>query len=52
MNENIVLDKSDKFALHIVRIYRKLTDETHEDVLSKNLLSDGQLPMANDPFFY
>lgn len=41
MSENIVLDKSYKFALHIVRLYRKLTDEKHEYVLSKAMLSDG-----------
>jgi hypothetical protein len=40
MNEKIVLDKSYQFALHIVQVYRKLADETHEYVLSKNLLSD------------
>ncbi|MBO0719616.1 MAG: four helix bundle protein [Blastocatellia bacterium] len=41
MSENIVLDKSYKFALHIVQIYRRLTDETREYILSKCLLSDG-----------
>jgi hypothetical protein len=35
MNGNIVLDKSYKFALHIVQIYRKLTDETHEKKTSE-----------------
>jgi four helix bundle protein len=41
MNDNVVLEKSYKFALRIVEIYRKLTEERHEYVLSKNLLSDG-----------
>jgi len=41
MSENIVLEKSYKFALHIVALYRKLTEEKHEYVLSKSLLSDG-----------
>jgi len=41
MKENIVLEKAYKFALLIVELYRKLTDERHEYVLSKNLLSDG-----------
>ncbi|MCI0697147.1 four helix bundle protein [candidate division KSB1 bacterium] len=41
MKENIVLEKAYKFALHIVELYRKLTDERHEYVLSKNLLNDG-----------
>src|SRR5215510_5700421 len=41
MSENIVLEKSYKFALHIVELYRKLTEERHEYVLSKNMLNDG-----------
>lgn len=41
MSDNIVLEKSYKFALRIVRLYRKLTEEKHEYVLSKALLSDG-----------
>jgi len=41
MSENIALDKSYKFALNIVGIYRKLCDEKHEYVLSKALLGDG-----------
>jgi hypothetical protein len=32
MNENIVLEKSYKFALRIVALYRKLTEERHEYV--------------------
>jgi four helix bundle protein len=41
VSENIVLDKSYKFALHVVRLYQMLVDEKREYVLSKNLLSDG-----------
>ncbi|MGE0126479.1 MAG: four helix bundle protein [Blastocatellales bacterium] len=41
MSENIVLEKSYKFALRIVALYRKLTEERREYVLSKSLLSDG-----------
>jgi len=41
MKDNVVLEKSYKFALRIVQLYRKLTDEKHEFVLSKALLSDG-----------
>lgn len=41
MKENIVLEKAYDFALHVVRLYRKLTNEKHEYVLSKTLLGDG-----------
>ena len=41
MSDNLVLEKSYKFALRIVRLYRKLTEEKHEYVLSKAMLSDG-----------
>jgi four helix bundle protein len=41
MKENIVLEKADKFALHTVELYRKLAEERHEYILSKNLLNDG-----------
>jgi four helix bundle protein len=41
MSENIVLEKPYKFALHIVELYRSLTEESREYVFSKNLLSDG-----------
>jgi hypothetical protein len=41
MKENAVLEKSYKFALHTVELFRRLTDERHEYVLSKNLLNDG-----------
>jgi hypothetical protein len=35
LKENIVLEKAYKFALRIVEIYRKLTEEKREYVLSK-----------------
>jgi four helix bundle protein len=38
-----VLDKSFKFALRIVKLYEYLTDEKHEFVLSKFLLTSGTL---------
>jgi four helix bundle protein len=41
LKENIVLDKAYKFALHTVELYRKLTEERREYVLSKYLLNDG-----------
>jgi len=41
MGENIVLEKSYKFALRIVRLYRKLTEERHEHRRVCALLSDG-----------
>jgi four helix bundle protein len=41
MEENIVLEKSYRFALRAVRLYKHLTEERREFVLSKRLLSDG-----------
>jgi four helix bundle protein len=41
LKENIVLEKAYQFALHVVELYRKLTEERHEYILSKNLLNDG-----------
>lgn len=41
MSENIVLDKSYKFALRIVKLFNYLTDEKKEFVLSKALLTAG-----------
>ena len=38
MADSIVLDKAIKFALRIVNVYRYLTEEKHEYVLSKQLL--------------
>jgi len=41
MSPNVVLEKSYKFALRIVRLYKYLSEEKREFVLSKQLLSAG-----------
>ena len=41
MKENIVKDKSYKFALRVVNAYKYLTQEVREFVLSKQLLRCG-----------
>ena len=41
MSQNPVLDKSIKFALRIVKLYRYLTEEKKEFVLSKQILLSG-----------
>jgi four helix bundle protein len=41
MSENIVLEKSYKFALRIVRLYKYLTELKKEYVLSKQMLLSG-----------
>lgn len=41
MNDNPVLDKAVKFALRIVKLYRYLTEEKKEFVLSKQILLSG-----------
>ena len=41
MENNIVLEKSLAFALRIVKLYRYLTEEKKEYVLSKELLIAG-----------
>ena len=41
MSENPVLGKSYKFAIRIVRLYKYLTEEKKEFVMSKSLLSRG-----------
>jgi four helix bundle protein len=40
-SENVVLEKSYKFALRIVKLYKYLTEEKKEFVMSKSLLSRG-----------
>ncbi len=40
-SENIVLDRSYKFALRVVKLYKYLTEEKKEFVMSKSLLSRG-----------
>jgi len=45
--ENIVKDKSYKFALRIVNLYKFLTDTNKEYVLSKQILRCGTSNVAN-----
>lgn len=41
MSNSIALEKAIKFALRFVRLYKYLTDEKHEYVLSKQILLSG-----------
>ncbi len=41
MGENILQEKSYKFALRIVKLSQYLNDEKHEFVLSKKILDSG-----------
>ncbi|MCI0524372.1 MAG: four helix bundle protein [Acidobacteria bacterium] len=41
MSENVVLEKSYKFAIRIVKLYKYLAEEKKEFVMSKSLLSRG-----------
>ncbi len=41
MGENVILEKSYKFALRIVKLYKYLTEVKKEFVMSKRLLVDG-----------
>ncbi len=47
MSQSIVKDKSYSFALRIVRLYKFLTDEKREFVLSKQALRSGTSVGAN-----
>ena len=47
MKENIVLRKSKAFALRIIKMYRWLSEEKHEYVLSKQCLRSGTSIGAN-----
>lgn len=46
-DNNIIVDKSKKFAVRIVKLYKYLTEESHEYVLSKQLLRSGTSVGAN-----
>ena len=46
-DNNIIVDKSKKFAVRIVKLYIYLTEESHEYVLSKQLLRSGTSVGAN-----
>ena len=45
--ENVLKDKSYKFALRIVHLYKHLTNETKEYILSKQILRSGTSIGAN-----
>lgn len=47
MSENILKDKSYKFALRIVKLYKHLTEDKKEFVLSKQVLRSGTSIGAN-----
>ncbi len=47
MKENIVLDKSTEFAIRVVKLYKHLSDDKKEYVLSKQLLRSGTSIGAN-----
>lgn len=47
MNENVIYNKSEEFALRIVRLYKHLVFEKKEFVLSKQLLRSGTSIGAN-----
>ena len=46
-NENIIETKSFDYAVRIVNLYRYLTEEKNEFVLSKQLLKSGTSVGAN-----
>ena len=47
MKENILLNKSFKFAIRVIRLYKYLCDDKKEYVLSKQLLRSGTSIGAN-----
>ena len=47
MKDNVVFDKSKKFAIRIVKLYKYLCDEKKELILSKQLLRSGTSIGAN-----
>ena len=47
MAENIIISKSKKFAIRIIRLYQYLSDVKKEFVLSKQLLRSGTSIGAN-----
>ena len=47
MEENIVVDKSLEFAIRIVNLYKYLTTEKNEYIMSKQLLRSGTSIGAN-----
>ncbi len=47
MKENVLLNKSFKFAIRVIRLYKYLYDDKKEYVLSKQLLRSGTSIGAN-----
>ena len=47
MNENIIVQKSKKFAVRIIRLYQYLCDEKKEYTLSKQIVRSGTSIGAN-----
>lgn len=47
MNDNIVKDKSEKFAIRIVNLYKYLSESKKEKILSKQILRSGTSIGAN-----
>jgi len=47
VKDNIILDKSFEFAVRVVKLYRYLSDDKKEYVLSKQLLRSGTSIGAN-----
>ena len=47
MEENIVVDKSLEFAIRIVNLYKYLTTEKNEYIMSKQLMRSGTSIGAN-----
>lgn len=47
MGNSVIMDKSKKFALRIVKLYKYLNEQKHEHVLSKQLLRCGTSIGAN-----
>lgn len=47
MKENALLDKSKKFALRIIKLYKYLSENKREHILSKQLLRSGTSIGAN-----
>ncbi len=47
MKENVVFEKSKKFALRIIKLYKYLCNEKKEFVLSKQILRSGTSIGAN-----
>ena len=48
MSDNILLDKSKAFALRIIKMYKYLTEEKKEYILSKQVLRSGTSIGANE----